>query len=102
MDGGPDEELQEVFDFVERVTSSSEFARSIVATELGWELWGRRHSRPSAELSRIAERYMGPKTAAVFASQAAIIRSIDEARWQNRLRRWLRSRMTPKDPKSSA
>ncbi|MEP6693351.1 MAG: hypothetical protein ABJB39_01755 [Chloroflexota bacterium] len=102
MDGGPEDELQRAFDFVERVASSSEFARGIVATELGWELWARRHSRPNAELSRAAERYMGPKTATVFLSQEALVRSIDETRWSNRLRRWLRSRVTPKDPKSSA
>lgn len=101
MDNGPDDELQRAFDFVERITSSSEFAKSIVATELGWELWGRRHSRPSVELSRVAERYMGPKTAAVFGSQHALFRSIDEGRWSNRLRHWLRSRVTPKDRKSS-
>ena len=102
MDGGPEDELQGAFDFVERVASSSEFARGIVATELGWELWARRHSTPSAELSRAAERYLGPKTAMVFASQEALVRSIDGRRWSNRLLRWLRSRVTPKDPKSSA
>ena len=102
MDGGPEDELQGAFDFVERVASSSEFARGIVATELGWELWARRHSTPSAELSRAAERYLGPKTAIVFASQEALVRSIDGRRWSNRLLRWLRSRVTPKDPKSSA
>ncbi len=102
LHGEPEDELRKAFDFVERVASSSQFARSIVATELGWELWGRRHSTPSVELSRIAERYMGPTTAEVFASQEALFRSIDEARWSNRLRRWLQSRVTPKDPKSSA
>lgn len=101
-EGGPDDELQRAFDFVERVASSSEFAESVIATELGWELWGRRHKMPSAELSHAAEPYMGPKTAAVFARQEALIRSIEGSRWSNSLRRWLRSRVTPKDPKSSA
>jgi len=100
--GGPDDELRRAFNFVERIASSSEFAESVIATELGWELWDRRHKMSSADLSRAAEPYMGPKTAAVFARQEALIRSIDESRWSNRLRRWLRSRVTPKDPKSSA
>lgn len=102
LSGGPEDELRKAFDFVERVASSSELARSIVATELGWELWARRHSTPSVDLSRIADRYMGTTTAEAFASQEALFRSIDEARWSNRLRRWLQSRVTPKDPKSSA
>jgi hypothetical protein len=99
-DGGPDDELRRAFDFVERIASSTEFAKGVIATELGWELWGRRHKKSSAELSRAAEPYMGPNTAALFASQEAIMRSYHESRWSNRLRRWLRSRVTPKDPKS--
>lgn len=89
-DAGPEDELRRAFDFVERVASSTDFGASVVATELGWELWGRRHEKSSAELSRVAEPYMGPRTAALFASQEAIMRSHHESRWSNRLRRWLR------------
>ena len=97
--GGPKDELRRAFDFVERIASSTEFARGVIATELGWELWGRRHEMSSAELNRAALPYMGPQTAAIFASQEALMRLMEERRWSNRLRRWLRSRMTPKDPK---
>jgi len=91
--GGPEDELKRAFAFVEKVASSSKFARSVVATELGWELWGRRHKTPTADLNRVAERYMGPTTAAVFGTQEAMIKHYEETRWANRLRRWLRSRM---------
>ena len=90
---GPEDELRRAFAFVEKVASSSKYARSVVATELGWELWGRRHKTPTADLNRVAERYMGPTTAAVFATQEAMIKHYEETRWANRLRRWLRSRM---------
>jgi hypothetical protein len=100
--GGPTDDLRRAFEFVERMASSTDYARGVVATELGWELWGRRHQISSAELSRAAEGYMGPRTAAVFASQEAIVRHFEETRWSNRLRRWLLSRVTPKNPKGSA
>ena len=92
-DGGPEDELRRAFDFVERIASSTEFAQGVVATELGWELWGRRHKISSAELSRAAEPYIGPKTAVLFNSQETLMRFIEESRWSNRLRRWLRSRV---------
>jgi len=92
-DGGPEDELRRAFDFVERTASSNDFARSVVATELGWELWGRRHKTSSAKLSQAAEPYIGPQTAAIFAEQEALMRSFEDTRWSNRLRRWLRSRV---------
>ena len=101
VQGGPEDELQRAFDFIERVAASSEFGQSLIATELAWELWARRHDTPNMDLNRAAQPYMGPKTAAVFAQQEALVRFIDESRWTNRLMRWLRSRVTPKDRKGS-
>ena len=97
-DGGPADELQRAFDFVEAVATSSEFGRGVIATKIGWELWGRRHKIPSAELIRVAAPYVGPQTSALFESQEALMLSYEDMRWSNRLRRWLRSRVTPKDP----
>jgi hypothetical protein len=101
-DGGPEDELRRAFGFVERIASSTEFARGVIATELGWELWGRRHKMSSAELSRAAAPYTGPQTAALFASQEALMRSSRRRVGSNRLWRWLRSRVTPRGPKGSA
>jgi len=87
---GPDDALRRACSFVERLASSTAYARSVVATELGWELWARRHARSSAELAQVAERYMGPTTAAVFASQRTLaLAALENARWPNRIRRWL-------------
>jgi len=97
-DGGPADQLRRAFDFVEAVATSSEFGRGAIATEIGWELWGRRHNTRSAELIRVAAPYVGPQTSALFESQEALMRSYEDMRWSNRLRRWLRSRVTPKDP----